>query len=474
MNAAPALSSPPSLNPIDAEQSLLGCVMMAAEVYPSIAPVVKAEHFSEPLHRELFKVMGGLSKDGRPINPISLKPFFPSDQAVGEQPLSKYLTALIVNAMPVSTAPDMAGLVREMALRRQMIELAGDVAAYAENVELPVHDGAKEIVADLARIDAESRGATRYTDFGQTLGNAIDTLSRNLEAGTSMDWFLPEITRTVDVMRPGNLIGFMSDSGGGKTSASLQQSAHTAAQGHPTAFFSIEVTQDEAALQIASQRLSIAMDRLDRLDLSKQEENEIGETLKWAESLPLHIVPFASVGFEDIRAECLAMKQRFNIRLVIIDHVKMIDLPGRPGDLFAERVNALYRGLKSIAKELQIVVVILIQRNDQWRDRIKRGLSPRPINGDAYGGGSVKQTLDVWFSIYRPEPLYVEMLATTPTSKRDEIAAKLESSRGKAWIINHKRRRGKPMKTEVLRFVDEFTRFESMEPAADQQDWIAA
>lgn len=465
-----AVDNTPSLTPIDAEQSLLGAIMLKGDVYASVASLVRPEHFFEQLHGRLFEIMGELSKAGRSINPITIKPFLPEGQMVGDSPVHKYLGALVANSMPSSSVESFAGLIREMALRRQLVAMCEDVREYAHNTTMPVHEGTKEIVANLARIDAESRGGERQTDFGLTLGNALDTLSRNLDTGTAMDWCLPEITDAVGKMRPGNLVGLMSDSGGGKSSISLQQAAYSSEQGHPTAFFSIEITDEEAALQIASQRLSISMDRLDRLELSKTEEQQLHETLEWANKLPLHIVPFSSAGVEDIRAECLRLKQRYGITQVLIDHAKMIDLPGRPGDLFAERINGLYRGLKSIAKELEIAVVILIQRNDSWRNRVKANQSPRPINGDAYGGGSVKQSLDSWFSIYRPEPLYEEILATTQGSKRDEINAKLEASRGKAWIINHKRRRGLPMKTEAVRFVGEFTRFESLRKADDQDE----
>ena len=141
-------------------------------------------------------------------------------------------------------------------------------------------------------------------------------------------------------------------------------------------------------------------------------------------------------------------------------------LPGKSGDIFAERINALYRGLKAIAKSLNVAMVILIQRNDEWKARYKSGGSLRPMMGDAYGGGSVKQNLDVWFSLYRPEPLYKELIhQERRTEKRDELIQKYEQSKGKAWLINHKRRRGEPGTSQEIRFEAEFTRF--LSSAAD-------
>ncbi len=235
--------------------------------------------------------------------------------------------------------------------------------------------------------------------------------------------------------------------------------------------FSIEVTAEEAALQIASQRMSIEMDRLDILDLSPKEQEMLGEELERARTIPLQIIPFGQCDLDDIKTHCMEQVRLYGTRLVIIDHAKYITLPGKANELFSERVNALYRGLKSIAKELHITIIILIQRNDGWKKRD----NPRPIDGDLYGGGSVKQSMDVLVALYRPEPLLEDKLATATTPKekerltraldgfvRDDNSVK-EGCRGKAWFINLKRRRGKPKKDETVRFNARYTRFESIQ-----------
>jgi replicative DNA helicase len=155
----------------------------------------------------------------------------------------------------------------------------------------------------------------------------------------------------------------------------------------------------------------------------------------------------------------------------------MIALPN-PKDMFAERVNALYRGLKGLAKTLNVAIVILIQRNDDWKKRWQSSgahTAFRPVMGDAYGGGSIKQLLDVWFSLYRPEPLFRELIPTMPPerlsqaqiesgalTKKQVMIQKMEESRGKAAIINHKRRRGEPGRSPQIGFDAEFTLFKSL------------
>ena len=129
--------------------------------------------------------------------------------------------------------------------------------------------------------------------------------------------------------------------------------------------------------------------------------------------------------------------------------------------MFAGRVNDLYRGLKRIAKEVGIAIIILIQRNDNWKKRP----TPKPMEGDAYGGGGVKQNLDVWFSLYRPEVFEDHMKQRAAEMRNQDEKTKLlveiEDQRGKAWFINHKRRRGAPNKSKSVSFKAQTVTFKS-------------
>src|SRR5690606_21348014 len=116
-------------------------------------------------------------------------------------------------------------------------------------------------------------------------------------------------------------------------------------------------------------------------------------------------------------------------------------------------------------------------RNDDWKQRFRAGGYMKPVMGDAYGGGSIKQSLDVWFSLYRPEPLYRELIPTLPPerkregekTRKEDLIEKMESSRGKAWIINHKRRRGEPGRSPVIAFDADYTLFRSISAQVDDE-----
>lgn len=448
----------------EAEQALLGAILHSTDAYWRVAGFLKPSHFLDEVHGKLYEIMSTMISEGRAVNPITIKPYLP-DQMIGDLTFFEYVVRLAAEAVTVSGAYDYGRAIIEMWARHRLIGVAQDLDALARN--MPVDMTPEKIITSIAdrltQIAQEGNERAASLKYGVLLPKAIERAQKAADdASTLIPWFLPEITAIAGDIRRGNLIGFMSDSGGGKTSFSLQQVRHAALSGYKAAFFSIEITEEEAALQAAAQAAGIALGRLDAFTLNSKERVEIEAEISRALDLPFDIVPFSECSLSDIRIRIEAMKKSSGLDLVMIDHAKMIQLPGKSGDIFAERINALYRGLKAIAKSLNVAIVILIQRNDDWKARWKAGGSLRPMMGDAYGGSSVKQNLDVWFSLYRPEPLYKELIPQERRQeKRDELIAKYDQSRGKAWLINHKRRRGEPGTSQEIRFEAEFTRFSS-------------
>ncbi|PSJ60770.1 DnaB-like helicase C-terminal domain-containing protein [Pseudaminobacter soli (ex Li et al. 2025)] len=461
---------------IEAEQALLGAILISADAYWRVAGFLKPQHFHEQLHGQLYETIGTLIAEGRAATPITVKPYLPADRMVGEMTLFEYIVRLTSEAVTVSGAYDFARAIIEMWARHQLIGVAQDLDTLARN--MPIDMTPEKIIASsadqLTRIAQEGNERAGATKYGVLLPNAVSKAAQaSTDTAARIPWFLPEITEALGDIRRGNLIGLMSDSGGGKTSFSLQQCRHAASKGFRSAFFSIEITEEESALQAAAQQSQISLGRIDAYTLNSKEAADLETEMSKAVDLPFYIVGFGECSLSDIRIKAEAMVKSQGLDLIVIDHAKMITLPN-PKDMFAERINALYRGLKALAKSLNIGIVILIQRNDDWKQRWRAGSELRPVMGDAYGGGSIKQSLDVWFSLYRPEPLYRELIPTMPPeylskaqkeegkkTRKEEMIQKLEQCRGRAWVINHKRRRGEPGRSPEIAFDGEYTMFKS-------------
>lgn len=474
MNAHQREFKAPLPDAVEAEQALLGAILQSNDSYWRVAGFLKPWHFADRVHGEIFETIGTMIAEGRPANPITIKPYIPADQMIGEITLFAYVVRLVAGSIGTLAVYDYGRAIIEMWSRHQLIAAARDLETLAMN--MPVDMSPEKIISatadQLTRIAQEGNERAASAKYGVVLPRAVEKASNDSgNAAARIPWFLPEISSALGDIRRGNLIGLMSDSGGGKTSFSLQQCRFAAAKGFKSAFFSIEVTDEEASLQAAAQQIKVSLGRIDNFTLNTKETSDLETELMASYELPFYIVGFGECTLSDIRIKAESMVKSHGLDLIMIDHAKMITLPN-PKDMFAERINALYRGLKALAKTLNIAIVILIQRNDDWKRRWQSSGSNtafRPIMGDAYGGGSIKQSLDVWFSLYRPEPLFREMIPTMPPervkegeqTKKQIMIAKMFEAEGKAAIINHKRRRGEPGRSPTIRFEAEFTRFTS-------------
>jgi len=474
MNAHPQEFRLPLPNAHEAEESLLGAILLDNSVYWRVAGFLKPEHFhggERGANGKLYATFGAMISEARPVTPITVKSYIDADLVVGkhedgrEMTFFQYVVKLQVEAVGTKAAYENGRAVIEMWSRLQLIATGEDLIAQARDMAIDLTP--EKIIGatadELSRIAREGNERAASVQYGVILPNAVTKAAKSsTDAAARIPWFLPEITGALGDIRRGNLIGLMSDSGGGKTSFSLQQCRFAASRGFKSAFFSIEVTDEEAALQAAAQQAHISLGRIDAYTLNSKESGDLEKEMMISADLPFYIVGFGECTLSDIRVKAEAMVKSQGLDLIMIDHAKMISLPN-PKDIFADRVNALYRGLKALAKTLNVAIVILIQRNDDWKKRWQTGGNIRPMMGDAYGGSGVKQNLDVWFSLYRPEPLYKELLPhAMKQEKRDELIQKYERSRGRAQIINHKRRRGEPGRSPEIGFEAEFTMFCSL------------
>ncbi|HTV69307.1 MAG TPA: DnaB-like helicase C-terminal domain-containing protein [Rhizobiaceae bacterium] len=470
---------------LEAEAGLLGSILLDNATYWRVAGFLKAEHFQDGAkgaHGVLYDVFGQMIAEARPVTPITVKPYIEADLVLNKDPSDPltffgYVCRLQADAFGTMAAYENGRSIIEMWARRQLIARLEEAINLARHMPIGMTPDKiiGQVADDLTSIAQEGNERAAAKQYGVVLPNAVGRVQR--ESGSTsarIPWFLPEVTQALGDIRRGNLIGLMSDSGGGKTSFSLQQCHYAATQGFKAAFFSIEITEEEAALQAAAQQSRISLERIDAFTLNTTETSNLEKEMILAGDLPFFIVGFGECSLTDIRIQAEAMVKRQGLDLIVIDHAKMITLPN-PKDMFAERINALYRGLKALAKSLNVAIVILIQRNDDWKKRWQTGGNFRPVMGDAYGGGSIKQSLDVWFSIYRPEPLYRELIPTMPQefisqkqidegkrTKKQQALQKLEESIGKAAIINHKRRRGESGRSPQIAFDAEYTMFRSL------------
>ena len=299
MNYQAANIRPALPDAMEAEQALLGSILISNETYWRVAGFLKPQHFTEELHQAIYDTAGKMIAEGRAANPVTMKGYLPTDLMIGDMSVNEYMASLAANAVNTVGVYDFGRAIIEIWSRRMLITAAHDLDGLARN--MPVDMTPEKIISStadiLTKIAQEGNERAGSLKYGVLLPKAIDRVAKASLSTTSLiPWFLPEITRVAGDIRRGNHIGVMSDSGGGKTSFALQQCRHAALAGFRSAFFSIEITDEEAALQAAAQASRISLDRLDAFNLDSREKDRIE-----AEMMKSVDIPFDIVGFADSR-----------------------------------------------------------------------------------------------------------------------------------------------------------------------------
>lgn len=453
---------PPPIN-VEAEQALLGAVLINNAALDRVSSFLRPEHFHDAafqgFHSELYGVIYRMVSAGQLATPITVKSAFPSDLTIGDLTINQYLARLVTDATTIINAVDYAETIVALAGRRALME-AGNAIAEIAALSAPDVKLSEVIRECEARLAEAIEGRGEGTSAGPVVGMMDQLADAFRRDGTdAIRWFLREVQHVLgDDLEFGWLIGLLADSGGGKTSVALQQAAHAIFQHHPVLFLSGDQKPEEVVRQIISQQLGIESGKLRRGRISEQEYSRVIEKAKEVERWPLDIRRIGRPTTNEIAMWVRAWQRKHGRRgLVVIDHAKRLQ-PSDRRAMLSEGVNQVYGDLKALMQETDNVGLILMQRNT---DGAKRD-NPRPHRGDVYGGSSALESLDACLALYVEEHWTRSRLEMARTDKqRQEIKDRAAVMLGKAELIGLKARFAKANECRVVKREAEFTRFVS-------------
>lgn len=451
---------------IEAEQALLGAIMLNADAYHAAAERVQPAHFVEPIHRAIFEAAADLIRQGKAANPVTVKAFLRPDP-VGSLSPSQYLARLITNAVTVANAPDFADAIRVAALKRELIGAGQHLedAGFGVGSDVTLLEEIEAVQARVAEIVAGLSGREHVEGADMASRYLARLTQRPGEAqGHGVPMCLPELETVLSekAFQAKRLYGLLSSSGEGKTSLTLQIIYHALKHGHPVLFLSYDQTHEECLGQMAAQQLGIELRRQQRRELS---DREIEQCYGFA--CEVGRMPFEVIDCTNENADRLAsyattfIKRRGNGRtpLVVIDHIGTI----RPDDARADegtKARTIAQRLKALAKATGAAVLVLQQRSSAGMKRP----NPRPIGSDLFGGEAAKQPFDAIAYLYRAEKYRKEQLAVA-ANERDRIAIEerfpLDKVEGKAEIGALKVRFGDVSIRRKVDFEASLTRYKS-------------
>ena len=432
---------------LEAEQSVLGGLMLDNDAADKIGDVISAEDFYSDAHRIVYRQIVQLIADGKPADVVTASEALASTQKLDYVGGLAYLGALAQNVPTAANIRHYASIVRERSILRQLASTATEIAESAFN---PLGRNAKMVLDEAeAKIlhiaEQGSRGAQNFQIIGKLLANVverIETLYNRDDPSdvTGVPTGFADLDRMTSGFQPGDLVVVAGRPSMGKTALALNIGESVALNtGMPVAVFSMEMGASQLAMRLIGSVGRLDQHKLRTGRLQPDDWDKLSAALGRLNEAPILIDETPALNAIEVRSRARRlMKQYGKLGLVIVDYLQLMQASTQ-GENRATEISEISRAMKSLAKELQVPVVALSQLNRSLEQRPNK----RPVMSDLRESGAIEQDADVILFIYR-----------------DEVYNAETQDKGVAEIIISKQRNG-PIGTVFLTFLGEFTRFEN-------------
>lgn len=446
-------------NNIEAEWGLLGAILEDNRTYDTVCEIVTADHFYDDWNAKVYSAIAGLIAMNRVANPVTLKGVLPSNVWNGMGG-DEFISSLVTYSFAAVNARSYAETVRELADRRAIIREAQDLidGLYGAEVDQEARKMAEEATDRLDAIVGAS------IDIRPTMSIADAMRASNAETRRAMDTEgevsgvstgIRYLDHLLGGLHPQDLIVLAGATSMGKTALAMSIGHSAARSGKHAAMFSLEMSAAQLGSRLLAMESGIGSDKQRRGDLTEEEYQALRDAEKRAAGLPLLIDDNSSATLPFIKQRCRRAKARAGLDLVIIDYLQLMTPLGNFGSR-AEAVSSLTRGLKVMASELEVPIILLSQMNRTIASRDDK----RPLLSDLKESGSIEQDADSVLFCYREE-YYLER--DKPEKKVGESndkfigrmadwQARLSVVRNKGDIIVAKNRLGPAPRTVSVAF----------------------
>ena len=460
---------------VEAEQALLGALLYDNAAFERIGDYLQANHFFEPFHQRLFAAIETNIRRGQLAEPILFAEQFARDVGFEELGGVRYLADLVDRAPPAAKAPDSARAVYDLALRRDLIRIGGDIAAGAGqgDNELSARDqieAAEQQLYSLAETGGVSQGFVAFKDaVAGAVAMAAEAFSRDGGlAGVSTG--LIDLDAKIGGLHPSDLIIIAARPSMGKSSLAANigfdvarnyawepqpDGSKKTVRGGVVAFFSLEMSADQLALRILAEVSGVSGDRLRKGEVDPSEYGRVRDAAIEIEQTPFYIDDTGGITLAKLTARARRLKRTVGLDLLIIDYLQLITMGNSSRqDNRVQEVSAITQGLKALAKELSIPVIALAQLSRQVENREDK----KPQLSDLRESGSIEQDADMVMFIYR-EAYYLSRLEPREgTEEHFKWQEQMDQVRGLAEVVIGKQRHG-PIGTVKLSFNEDLTKF---------------
>jgi replicative DNA helicase len=464
---------------IEAEQALLGAILVNNDAFYRVSDFLLAEHFFEEVHRRIFETTQSLIRAGKIANPITLKTFL-GDADLGGLTVSQYLARLAAEATTVINAQDYGQTIYDLAIRRNLISVGEEMVnvAYDSPVEASPREQIEETERKLFALAEKGRYEGGFQPFASAITTAIDMAARAYERDGGLSGIatgLRDLDQRMGGFQNSDLIIIAGRPAMGKTSLATNIAFNMArawrgekqpdgalktVNGAIVGFFSLEMSAEQLATRIVAEQSAISSYKIRQGKITEQEFYRLSDVAAEIEKMPLYIDQTGGISIAQLVARARRLKRQRGLDVLFIDYLQLLSGSAKKGDNRVQEVTEITTGLKALAKELNVPVIALSQlsRGVESRD------DKRPQLQDLRESGSIEQDADVVMFVFREE-YYVKNREPKPgTEEHFKWQAEMDAIHGKAELIIGKQRHG-PTGTVQLQFDAEVTRFSDLAAA---------
>ncbi|MFI6049788.1 replicative DNA helicase [Streptomyces violascens] len=429
---------------IDAEQSVLGGMLLSKDAIADVVEIIKGHDFYKPAHETVYTAILDLYAKGEPADPITVAAELVKRGEITRVGGASYLHTLVQSVPTAANASYYAEIVHERAVLRRLVEAGTKITQMGYAADGDVDDIVNSAQAEIYAV-TEQRTSEDYLPLGDIMEGALDEIeaigSRSGEM-TGVPTGFTDFDSLTNGLHPGQMVVIAARPAMGKSTLALDFArACSIKHNLPSVIFSLEMGRNEIAMRLLSAEARVALHHMRSGTMTDDDWTRLARRMPDVSQAPLYIDDSPNLSMMEIRAKCRRLKQRNDLRLVVIDYLQLMQSGGsKRAESRQQEVSDMSRNLKLLAKELQLPVIALSQLNRGPEQRTDK----KPMVSDLRESGSIEQDADMVILLHR------------------EDAYEKESPRaGEADLIVAKHRNG-PTATITVAFQGHYSRFVDM------------
>ena len=454
-------------NNIEAEQSVIGSILISNEIFDEVSLIIKSTNFYDPLHKKIFEAIEKLVYSGMLANPITLKNYFENEKDKIDVP--EYLVKITKFSSSTRQTIEYSKIIYDLYVKRQLIKISENTIYSAKLNDIDQNGQSIIEESEKALFDLAEKGSlnSSITKFDNALKLTIEMASnayKNDQGIVGVPTGLRDVDDKLGGLHKSDLIIIAGRPSMGKTALATNIAFNAAKniqeKGTKSciAFFSLEMSSEQLSTRILAEQSRIKSNDIRRGRISEDQFDKFIETSKDISELPLFIDETPAISIAALSNRARRIKRIYGLDMIVVDYIQLMTAMNSRRDNRVQEISEITQGLKALAKELSIPVLALSQlsRAVEQRDNNK------PQLADLRESGSIEQDADVVMFVYR-EAYYLERKEPRPaTVEYAEWQAKMNEVSNLAEIIIGKQRHG-PTGNIFLEFEAMFTKFKDIQ-----------